>query len=298
MPHPPSSPPSHPRVGALFAGYGGLDLAVRDVFGGHMAWYSEINEGALKILGHRFPGVPNVGSVTEADWSQVEPVDILTGGFPCQDISSAGRKAGVRNGKRSGLWASMARAIGDLRPGLVVVENVRELLVRGLDVVLGDLSELGYDAQWTTVSACRVGAPFARVRLFITASPAGADRTGLGRLPQLHGVPQQASPIRLEWQQRHANRLAVADQRALDRWAQLLGRPAPDPLERGVNGQPRLTAAFEEWLMGLPAGWVTDVPGITRNEALKALGNGVVPQQAAAALWDMLAPLDFGEAVS
>lgn len=272
------------RIGSLFSGYGGLDMAVEEALGATTAWFVEYDKAPSKILAHHWPDVPNYGDVTAVDWSQVEPVDILTGGFPCQDISSAGRKAGVNDGKRSGLWVNMARAIGELRPRLVVVENVRELAVRGLDRVLGDLAALGYDAEWTTISACTVGAPFARVRMFITATPAGADRDGLRGITQLHSVPQQASPIRLEWQQRHADRLALADQRALDRWAQLLGRPAPDPVDRGRNGQPRLTAAFEEWLMGLPAGHVTAVPGLTRQQRIKALGNGVVPQQAAAAL--------------
>lgn len=285
------------RVGSLFSGYGGLDLALREVFSDvETAWVSDIDPGACKILAHRFPDAPNLGDITTVDWSQVEPVDVLTGGFPCQDISSSGRKAGVHSGKRSGLWVEMARAIGSLRPRLIVVENVRDLFVRGIDIVLGDLAELGYDAEWVPVSGCAVGAPFARVRVFITAAPAGANTDGLGRVAELHRIPQQATPVRLEWQQRHADRLAVEDQRALDRWAQLLGRPAPDPLDYGINEQPRLRPEFQEWMMGLPDGWVTGVPGVTRSEALKACGNGVLPQQAAAAIRWLLGATTSGAA--
>lgn len=281
------------RIGSLFSGTGALDMAVEAVFpDARPAWFCEWDDAPSKILAHHWPDVPNLRDVTAVDWTQVEPVDILTGGFPCQDVSSAGKKAGVNGGKRSGLWTNMARAIGDLRPELVIVENVRELAVRGLDRVLGDLTALGYDAEWTSLPACAVGAPFRRVRMFITASPAGTDRSGLRRIAQRHSVAQQTSPIRLEWQQRHADRLALEDKRSLDRWARILGRPAPDPVGWGVNGQPRLNPGFSEWLMGLPAGHVTDPDiGLTRNQQLKALGNGVVPQQGAAALEWLLSDL-------
>jgi DNA (cytosine-5)-methyltransferase 1 len=86
---------------------------------------SDIDKGACKILAHRFPGVPNLGDITTVDWSQVEPVDVLTGGSPCQDLSHAGKRAGMTEGTRSNLWVAMREAIAQLRPGLVVWENVR-----------------------------------------------------------------------------------------------------------------------------------------------------------------------------
>ena len=187
-----------PRIGALFAGYGGLDMAVQDVFGGELAWYSEIDKGALKILGHRFPAVPNVGDVTTADWSQVEPVDILTGGSPCQDLSHAGKRQGMTEGTRSNLWVAMREAIAQLRPSTVIWENVRgaysaeatsdlvtrpglldtvrhrrgEPVLRALGRVLGDLSDLGYDTSWHGLRAADVGAPHGRFRVFVVATDA------------------------------------------------------------------------------------------------------------------------------
>jgi site-specific DNA-cytosine methylase len=75
------------RIGSLFSGYGGLEQGVQAVLGGSTAWVSDIDKGACKILAHRYPDAPNLGDISKVDWSQVEPVDVLTGGFPCQDVS-------------------------------------------------------------------------------------------------------------------------------------------------------------------------------------------------------------------
>lgn len=116
------------RIGSLFSGAGGLDRAVEEVFSGTVAWQSEIDPAASKVLAHRFPGVPNLGDITAVDWADVPPVDVLCGGFPCQDVSAAGKRAGIKDGTRSGLWSVFAEAIDALRPQWVVVENVRGLL--------------------------------------------------------------------------------------------------------------------------------------------------------------------------
>lgn len=117
-----------PRIGSLFSGAGGLDLAVEHVTGGRTVWHCEADPDAAKVLAAHWPGVPNLGDITAVDWSRVEPVEVLCGGFPCQDVSAAGRRAGLAGGTRSGLWAEMARAIEALRPALVVIENVEGLL--------------------------------------------------------------------------------------------------------------------------------------------------------------------------
>lgn len=205
------------RIGSLCTGYGGLDEAVKEVFGGTVAWHSQYeppdkdgredkNQYAAKILAHHWPHVPNHGDLTAIDFSTVEPVDILTAGFPCQDVSLAGLRAGIAEGTRSGLWLHVARAIEELRPQLVVIENVRGLLsakadsdvepctwcvgdagdeplLRALGAVLADLARLRFDAEWQVVRASDVGAPHQRERAFLLAWPAdaqGAGRPGSG----------------------------------------------------------------------------------------------------------------------
>lgn len=116
------------RVGSLFSGYGGLDLAVEHVFNAETVWFSEINEPVARVFAHHWPEAPNLGDITTIDWNTVPPVDILCGGFPCQDVSTVGKQAGLAPGTRSGLWSHMAAAIEALQPEFVVIENVRGLL--------------------------------------------------------------------------------------------------------------------------------------------------------------------------
>jgi len=116
------------KEGSLFSGYNGLGLGLGQVLDTELAWVSDIDKGACKILAHRYPDVPNIGDLTAVDWTTVEPVDIITGGFPCQDLSHAGKRAGMTADSRSGLWSYMHDAIRIIRPSLVVAENVRGLL--------------------------------------------------------------------------------------------------------------------------------------------------------------------------
>lgn len=159
------------RVGALCAGYGGLEMAVSQVFpGSKPVWVFENNPRASIILRDRYPDVPNHGDITQADWSALEPIDILTAGFPCQDISNAGRREGI-NGSRSGIWKNVAEAVCLLRPGLVFLENVAAIRSRGLGVVAEDLATIGYDLRWTCLRASAVGAAHHRDRWFGLATP-------------------------------------------------------------------------------------------------------------------------------
>jgi DNA (cytosine-5)-methyltransferase 1 len=182
------------KIGSLFSGYGGLDLAVMNVTGAELAWHCEWDDAPSQILEKRFPGVPNYRDVSKVDFTQVEPVDILTGGFPCQDLSLAGKRAGLKEGTRSGLWIEFARAIEEIRPRLVVIENVRGLLsasahsdvepcpwcmgnesgeptLRALGAVAGSLADIGYDCKWTGIRAADAGAAHNRFRVFIVAYP-------------------------------------------------------------------------------------------------------------------------------
>ena len=353
------------RLGSLFSGYGGLDMAVESVLGTSTAWVSDIDPGACKILAHRYPDVPNLGDITAVDWSAIEPVDVLTGGFPCQDVSHAGKRAGLGEGTRSGLWSHMAYAIDHLRPALVFAENVRGLLsaeassdvepcpwcmggaadgepaLRALGAVLADLAELGYDAAWHGLRAADIGAPHGRFRVFVLAWPAadtdGPRPEGSGRawphrgdVAFTHGLDgPAANPTgdgRHEGGTEPTGQLGRPDaaecgdvaadsnsdglelvggldalgcdadgcggadiawgpyEPAIRRWADILGRPAPAPTQPGPRGNAQLAPRFVEWMQGLMLGHVTEVPDLSRNEQLKALGNGVVPQQAAHAL--------------
>ena len=195
------------RIGSLFSGYGGLDLAVEHVFRARTIWFSEISP-VRHVFAHHWPDAPNLGDITAIKWAEVEPVDILCGGFPCQDVSTVGKMAGLAPGTRSGLWSYMAEAIEQLRPEFVVIENVRGLVsapairatpeggnratpepatlrdlepgfwgvgddtarpLRAIGAVLGDLADIGYDAQWIGLPASAVGAPHPRFRVFILA---------------------------------------------------------------------------------------------------------------------------------
>ena len=574
-----------PRIGSICSGYGGLDRAAEEFFGAETVWHVEYDAAPAMILEHHWPGVPNHHDLTTVDWSTVEPVDIVSAGFPCQDVSGAGRMAGLRPGTRTGLWLYIVQAIAVLRPRVVLLENVlgllsadgdvwpesvqlkadiaarygrvldlidhklakaqrkgtltneyrhrksaervrisrrervavaefrrerHRLVPRAIATVLGTLAEVGYDARWTCVRASDIGAPHHRARVFIVATPADTDSIGRGQgtgqpragepplpttvggdatLPDTDGDPvriepvterrgsgeavarrdradapdtdsepgraperqrsgspeatgqrtsgisggrdvlspdtrgigrdgrgatpgQEAGPHRatdrrgpgpvrsrggldasatesgsdqalqdmrgtagseeVQWPPRGSNEVPVSEdlrpelreqsddsagrfasveseadpqgdgvrvrgddetacpsqgsesseQRssepanallklspetplaggpsgtyrsntrvnwgpyaaAVHRWERVLGRPSPDPTEPNKNGKPRLNARFAEFMMGLPEGWVTDVPGLSRAEQLKAIGNGVVPHQAVAAL--------------
>ncbi|GAA2617209.1 DNA cytosine methyltransferase [Paractinoplanes durhamensis] len=177
MIEPPAARPVHQlRIGSLCSGFGGLDLAVETVLGAQLAWYAETDPHARTVLAARWPDVANLGDIRTVTWDQVEPVDIVTAGFPCQDISDAGRRAGI-TGPHSGLWAAVADAVRALLPPLVFVENVSALLRRGFDVVHRDLAAIGYDTRWICLRAGDVGAAHRRDRLFLLAARPDFDTT-------------------------------------------------------------------------------------------------------------------------
>ena len=155
------------RVGSLFAGIGGFDLGLERA-GFAIAWQVEIDPYCQRVLAKHWPTVQRYGDIKTVDWATVERVDLLCGGFPCQDISLAGKGAGL-SGARSGLWFEYAKAINALRPRYVLIENVSALRSRGLDQVLGSLAALGYDAEWHCIPACAVGAPHRRDRVWVVA---------------------------------------------------------------------------------------------------------------------------------
>ena len=185
-------------IGSLFTGYGGLDMGVAMALDSdaRVAWTSDVEPGPCKLAATRWPDTPNLGDITAINWSDVEPVDIICGGSPCQDLSLAGKRAGMAEGTRSGLWESMAAAIETIRPRLVVWENVSGALsarayspveqepgmlgnestgplVRAAGRVVGDLASLGYSCAWRVVRASDEGAPHQRARFFLIGYPDG-----------------------------------------------------------------------------------------------------------------------------
>lgn len=420
---------SEMTIGSLCSGYGGLDLAVEKFLGARTIWHAEYEAAPSKVLAAHWPGVPNLGDMTRVDWSSVKPTRIVCGGTSCQDLSGAGKRAGMTEGTRSNIWVEMRECIAATRPDIVIWENVRGAFsayaasdveheqgllgetygpdrpaLRALGRVLGDLSDLGYDTEWVGVRASDAGAPHARFRVFVLAyarrlhgrswwatgpgeatsrrppaddlgrgalpaHPGSCGRDGWSRAPRREEIertategcrqdaptdadhgPSDGERARTESRRGSASTAADAesfawgvedrgtgfaadarcfsgelgrgardvagtassaegsrDQRerdgdaiehrspvdwgqyahAIQRWERELGRVAPAPTEPGAakNDSRRLSARFEEWMMGLPDGWVTDPSiGLSWNEQVKALGNGVVPQQAFLAL--------------
>lgn len=169
--------------GSLFAGIGGIDLGLERA-GMRCAWQVEIDDYATRVLFKHWPDVPRFRDVRSVGVHNLPAVDLICGGFPCQDISNAGKRAGI-TGERSGLWSEFARIIRELRPRYVLVENVAALLGRGLSTVLGDLAALGYDAEWHCIPATYVGAPHRRDRLFIVAYPNSSNSNRRGCIMQM-----------------------------------------------------------------------------------------------------------------
>lgn len=294
----------------MFAGYSGLEMGVRQVLDAQPAWFAEIDPAPARILAHHYPQVPNLGDVTRVDWEEVrdsQPIDILTAGYPCQPFSQAGHRKGTNDERH--LWPHVYAAIKSLRPRLAVFENVLGHLTLGLDTVLKDLAEIGWDAQWTTLRASDVGAPHHRERLFILATNPDGFRPQAGRLtrrpaPQItwdNDLHSTLAGLSRAANINHEMKLRWGDTApAILTWVMLTGREPPpiviDHPDRQLHPRfPESRAAtnpeFIEWLMGLPAGWVTEVPGLTRNQQIKALGNGVLPQCAATAIRGMMCEL-------
>lgn len=157
-------------IGSLFSGIiGGLELGLERAGLGPVVWQCEIDPFCRSVLAKHWPHAVRHEDVREVGHATATRASILCGGFPCQDVSLAGKGAGL-GGARSGLWFEYARIIGELVPSIVVIENVLGLRTRGLRRVLADLSDLGFDAEWCDLSASEIGAPHRRQRLFIVAT--------------------------------------------------------------------------------------------------------------------------------
>jgi len=283
------------KVGSLCTGYGGLDIAVEAFFNAEMVWCAEIDKQASELIATRF-NKPNLGDIKQIDWDTVEPIDILTAGYPCQPFSHAGQRKGIEDDRH--IWPYIIKAISTLRPKIVVLENVRGHLSLGFKEVLKDLAENGYDARWQVVRASDVGAPHQRARLFIIAYPISIGqpsritcRCEATLTCTTHdGCATNTNCNTCTQSRRATSCIHIQGERLRDRqnqgktWneyrfsLQMDRQTIPNILD-----QDRLNVKFVEYMMGLNPGWVTDLP-FSRAQQLRMLGNGVVPQQAYHAL--------------
>lgn len=310
------------RLGSLCTGIGGLDLAVEQFFGAELAWCAEIDNDASRVIEARFPGLENIGNFIGR---APESVDILCAGFPCQPVSQAGRRRGVNDERW--LWDDIVDLVRgmDPSPRVLVFENVTGLLRANgggaFQRVVHGLASLGFDARWSVVRASDVGAPHQRARWFCVAANSDGSRrdpwTGL-RQDGPPGIGWRRSGYRNtsadDWpdQECWCCRGSVAYdgfcgdcgcsawgqfEWCIERWADLLGREASPPWSEYER---TLSPKFVEWMMGYPPGWVTDVL-VTKQRSLfgevvcperepqlRVLGNAVVPQQAYAALGELV----------
>lgn len=168
----------------LFSGIGGFSLGLERTGGFKTAAFCEIDPFCRRVLAKHWPTVPCYDDIRTLTADALArdgiTVDVICGGFPCQDVSYAGKRDGLE-GARSGLWREYARLIGEIRPRFVIVENVPGLLSLGMGDVLGDLAAIGYDATWDCIPAAAVGAPHRRDRVWIVAHAASERRGKKGR---------------------------------------------------------------------------------------------------------------------
>ena len=295
--------PSNLRIASFFAGIGGLELGLERATGGRTVFQCEFDPYATSILKRHWPGVPRHDDIRTLTVDSIPQADIWCGGFPCQDISLAGKGAGIHEGARSSLWWEWHRLIRLARPRFLVVENVAAFAGRGLGDVLIALAEAGYDAEWDTVGAWEVGAPHRRDRVFVIAYLADASigRCGGAEGGEVEqpwraetvGASDVADPERLRQLQPQGRkrdergwlgdggeyvadamqpRLPLGDERGA---AGEAGRGTPERRESGRGD------AAQEWTWAVEPNVGRVAHGVPKRvDRLRCLGNAVVPQVA------------------
>ena len=297
-------------VGSLFSGIGGLDLGLEWAGGFRTIWFCESDPFCRAVLAEHWPGIPIHGDIRKMDWTKVSRSDVLTGGFPCQDVSTAGKREGIKEGNRSGLWFEFRRAIAALRPRYVLIENVSGLVSGGgLDIVLAGLGSIGYRAlRPVLLEAASVGAPHHRERIFILSynnggghihgqfeeQPNKRKEQALGDVRQGSKSEPLADSLRRGCEEREVGRPSEEvstsarnrGRDAADAYVEGLQKPACRELrsvqkaaEEFARSEPYgdTSAAGSYWEIEPDVGRVAHgVPA--RVDRLKALGNAVVPQ--------------------
>ena len=280
------------RVLDLFSGIGGFSLGLERA-GMNTVAFCEINPYCRAVLKKHWPEVPCYDDITTLTAERLAAdgiaADVICGGFPCQDISFAGKGAGIADGTRSGLWSEYARLIGELRPRYVIVENVAALLNRGLDRVLGDLASLGFDAEWHCIPASALGAPHRRDRLWIVAHARGQQHEG--------GGPAFCWPGAARFLEATMADARRARREVMDIWGDDTGVAQPEFAgEAGKSVSDTYQPGLEGWGASVRVstqhaaiggdGWWASEPDVgrvahgvpKRVDRLRALGNAVVPQ--------------------
>lgn len=254
------------KIGSLFSGIGGLELGLERAELGSVAWQVEADPFCRSVLDRHWPEAARYDDVRTFDARSAGPVSILCGGFPCQDVSVAGRRTGL-DGARSSLWLEMLRIVEEAQPAAVVVENVPGLARRGLDVVVGGLRGASYAVEGSIIGADDVGAPHRRKRLFIIGYRRGAavgNTGGAGREPRQRLGPSAWTPlVGAGWGNAQSRVGRVID--GLSRWLDRYRWPARRDRGQYPWEAPRAIASS-----AMP----------DRAARVKALGNAVCPQVA------------------
>lgn len=256
----------------LFSGIGGFSLGLERSGGFKTVAFCEIEPFPRKVLAKHWPEVPCYDDVRTLTAARLAAdgiaVDAICGGFPCQDISLAGLGAGIAEGTRSGLWSEISRLAGELRPRIIILENVAALIARGLGRVLGDLAALGYDAEWHCIPASAVGAPHRRDRIWVVAYPmqdgTGRNTGAMDGASERQGGGRNTAAFQVVGCCSH-----VADANQTQRQGN----------ERafGILAEHADFGSASRWLAEPDVGRVANgVPN--RTHRLAALGNAVVPQ--------------------
>jgi len=265
-------------IGSLFSGIGGLELGLERATGAEVVWQVEWNPFCRRVLEKHWPQATRHDDVRTV--RSLPYVDIMCGGFPCQDVSTLGTRTGL-DGARSGLWWEYARIIDETKPAAVVIENVEALITRGLDRVLSTLTELGYMGRWDMVSAVSVGANHRRRRIFITATH--PERVQLRQQQGWGGGESGPRAIftDVDGDTRDASHPDVPH---IDR-VRLSGRGSPPPSDADMAGNWWASRPAPSPIRGVDDGVPGRVDGSRRrrrppNDKLRlhALGNAVVPQ--------------------
>lgn len=268
-------------IGSLFSGIGGFELGLeRAISNSKTIWQCEQNKFAQKVLKKHWPDVPIYDDIKEMKHGTIDIVDIICGGFPCQDISQAGKGKGIANGERSGLWFEMLRIINIVRPRIAIAENVTAITQkgRGMDIVLSSLSKIGYDVEWIDVRASDEGAPHKRERIFFVAYPNGqrSNKTSYRGFSQVnrkrHEILKRRSP-----KQKTSTNTDGANERQQTTSSKRMEKKNGAQCRSGENGRIQSKNYWEKTPIESPLCRVDD--GVSnRVDRLRALGNAIVPQ--------------------